>query len=170
MNTGQSMLSLGALLLLSLTVLRVNNNILVTDSVMQDSKFGILATSIATSLIEKASKKAFDANTFENPVTNLSELTSAGGLGPNSGENPPDDCNDFDDFNGYTDHITGMPSAEFDVACEVTYVNPANPDGKVTSPTWHKKITVTVASPNMGTEEIRDTIRLSTIYSYWHFR
>ena len=56
MNTGQSLLSIGALFLLSLTVLRVNNSILTTDSVMQDTKFGILATSLATSLIEQARK------------------------------------------------------------------------------------------------------------------
>ena len=71
MNTGQSLLSIGALLLLSVTVLRVNNNILTTDTVIQDSKFGILATSLATSVIEKANKKAFDANTAEDPVSDL---------------------------------------------------------------------------------------------------
>ncbi|MCH7516480.1 MAG: hypothetical protein IIB08_05075, partial [Bacteroidetes bacterium] len=61
MNTGQSLLSIGALLILSLTILRVNNSILTTDSIMQDSKLGILSISLATSLIEEASKKAFDA-------------------------------------------------------------------------------------------------------------
>ena len=63
MNTGQSLFSIGALLLLSLTVLRVNNNILLTDEVLYDSKFGIIANSIATSIIEKATTKFFDAKT-----------------------------------------------------------------------------------------------------------
>jgi hypothetical protein len=165
MNQGQSLLSIGALFLLSITVLRVNNTILQTDSVMQESKFGILATSIATSLIEKASKKSFDANTVENSVSTLSELTTASGLGHNSGENPPDNCNDFDDFDGYTEEITNLPSAVFNVSCEVCYVDPANPDGKLTTQSWNKKMTVTVSSPSS-----QDTIRLSTIYSYWHFR
>jgi len=170
MNTGQSLLSIGALLLLSLTILRVNNSILTTDTVMQDSKFGILATSIATSLIEKASKKAFDANTFGNAVSSLSELTPASGLGLGSGESAPDSCNDFDDFDGYTAQITNLPSAVFNVSCQVCYVNPTNPDGKLNTQSWHKKMTVTVSSPNIGNEERTDTIRLSTIYSYWHFR
>jgi len=165
MNQGQMLLSICALFLLSLTVLRVNNTILQTDSVMMDSKFGILATSIATSLIEKASKKAFDANTFENSVSTLSALTPASGLGPGSGESAPDECNDFDDFDGYTDQIKNLPSAIFDISCEVSYVNPNNPDGKLTTQSWHKKMTVTVSSPSS-----QDTIRLSTIYSYWHFR
>ena len=50
MNTGQSLFSIGALLLLSLTVLRVNNSILITDGILQDSKLGVLATSIAPDL------------------------------------------------------------------------------------------------------------------------
>ena len=164
MNTGQSLLSLGALLLLSLTVLRVNNSILATDSVMQDSKFGILATSLATSLIEKASKKAFDANTFDNTVTSVSGLTTAGGLGPAVTETP-ETYNDFDDYNGYSEEINNLPSAVFNIFCEVCYINPNNPDGKLTTQSWHKKMTVSVSSPSTT-----DTIRLSTIYSYWHFR
>ena len=170
MNTGQSLLSLGALFLLSLTVLRVNNNILSTESVMQDSKFGVLATSLATSIIEKASNKAFDANTDGNPVSSLTQLTSVTGLGPASNEHPPDDCDDFDDFNGYHTTISNLPSAIYDVSCEVCYVNPTNPNGKSSIPTWHKKMTVKVTSKNMGNDEQRDTIKLSTIYSYWYFR
>jgi hypothetical protein len=75
MNTGQSLFSIGALLILSLTVLKMNNFILANDTVMQDSKLGILAVSLATSLIEEASKKAFDANTVANEVTSVSSLT-----------------------------------------------------------------------------------------------
>ena len=67
MNTGQQLFAIGALLLLSLTVLRVNNNILLTDSMLIDSKFGIMANSIATSLIESATEKFYDANTKEGP-------------------------------------------------------------------------------------------------------
>ncbi len=113
---------------------------------------------------------AFDANTFENPVSTISALTPANSLGLGIGESAPDACNDFDDFDGYTDHITDLPSAIFDVSCEVRYINPGNPDGQLSTQSWHKKMTVTVTSPSIGNEEKTDTIRLSTIYSYWHFR
>ncbi|MBE0572869.1 MAG: hypothetical protein IH618_15110, partial [Ignavibacteriaceae bacterium] len=87
-----------------------------------------------------------------------------------SGEIAPDLCNDFDDFNGYVDSVTNLPSARFYLSAEVCYVDPNNPNGKLNTQSWHKKMTVTVTSPDIGNEERRDTIRLSTIYSYWHFR
>ena len=102
MNTGQSLFSVGALLLLSLSILRVNNSILTTDVIMQDSKLGVLAVSLASSLIEEASKKAFDAATADDAVTNLSALTSPYGLGHGSGETP-ENYNDFLDTDGCPD-------------------------------------------------------------------
>jgi len=58
MNTGQSLFSIGAILLLSLTILRVNNSILITDSIMQDSKLGVLAISLAINIIGKYEVKS----------------------------------------------------------------------------------------------------------------
>lgn len=101
MNTGQSLFSVGALLPLSLSILRVNNSILTTDSIMQDSKLGVLGISLATSLIEEANRKAFDAASAEDAVDNLGDLTPPGSLGPGGGETP-ENFNDFDDYNGYT--------------------------------------------------------------------
>ena len=45
MSTGQTLFSIGALLILSLTILKMNNFLLANDSVMQDSKLGLLAVS-----------------------------------------------------------------------------------------------------------------------------
>jgi len=172
MNTGQSLFSIGALLLLSLTVLRVNNNILYTDTVLYDSKFGIIANSIATSMIEKAHEKFFDAKTAEGPVANLSELTLP--LGPGTGETNPDNFNDFDDFNNYTQNDTFFTSLVFYSKCNVVYVNPSIPNGldnKVNTQTWHKKLTVSVTwrQNDQTTSFAVDTIKQSSIYSYWYF-
>jgi len=158
MNTGQSLFSIGALLLLSLTVLRVNNNILMTDTIMYDSKFGIIANSIATSLIEKASEKFFDG------------LTLA--LGPGPGETNPENFNDFDDFNNYTQEDTFFTSLVFYSNCTVAYVDPSvNLDNIVSTQKWHKKLTVSVTWRQSGemTGSVADTVKHSTIYSYWYF-
>ena len=164
MNTGESLITIAAMLLLALTVLRVNNSLLTTDTVLLDTKFGVLAVSLATSVIEEANKKPFDQAGVSDAISNIAALTPPGSLGPTGGEKYPN-FDDFDDFNGYKDTVTNLPSANFYVSCKVCYINPNNPDVTSGAATWHKKITVTVTSPSMT-----DTFRLSSIYSYWYFR
>ncbi|OGV08983.1 MAG: hypothetical protein A2330_05645 [Ignavibacteria bacterium RIFOXYB2_FULL_36_7] len=169
MNTGQSLLTIGAMLILSVTVLRVNNNILSTNSILMDSKFGVLAVSLGTSIVEEANKKAFDLAGSEDAIASVDLLTAPESLGPAFGEFYPD-FNDFDDFNGFQDTITNLPSAEFRISCKVYYIEPNNPDVKVNYRTWHKKIDVAITSPNIGSNERRDTVKLSSVFSYWYFR
>lgn len=164
MNTGQMFLTIGALVLLSTLMLRVNTNNLQTDTIRAEAQYSVLATSIITSIMEKAKSLAFDAQTDSNTVTSTTQLTPASFLGPKFGETY-DTFNDFDDFNGYTKVDSTMPSAVFDISCEVYYVHKINLKDKYNSRTWHKKITVQVSSPFM-----QDTIKQSTIYSYWYFR
>ena len=163
MNTGQSLFSVGALLLLSLSILRVNNSILTTDTIMQDSKLGVLGISLATSLIEEANRKAFDASSAEDAVDNLGDLTPPNSLGPGFGETP-DLFNDFDDYNGYT-KLDTINTIDYKLNCTVNYVTPADVDGISSLATWHKNITVLVSSSFMN-----DTLSFSSVYSYWHFR
>lgn len=160
MNLGQSLFAIGALTILSLSILRMNNNILTTDETVMDSKIGILATSIGTSLIEEASKLAFDEKTKTDPVNNLSLLTPALSLG----QETPGVFDDFDDYNNYTQYDT-IYTIPFRTECSVTYIEPSNPDGTTSNPTWHKKLKVKIS-----TDFSQDTIELSTIYSYWYFR
>jgi hypothetical protein len=158
------MLSIGAMVLLSTVMLRINTNNLQTDTVRAEAQYGVLATSIITSIMEKAKSLAFDATTDSNSVDKVADLTPPGSLGPGVGETY-DTFNDFDDFNGYTKVDSTMPSAVFNVSCEVYYIHPSNLKSKYGNPTWHKKITVTVSSPFM-----EDSITQSSIYSYWYFR
>ena len=170
MNTGQMMITLGALALLSIVVLRMNNGFLNTSGILLDSKLGVLATSVATSMIEEATGKAFDAKTASNTVSSLATLTAPGSLGPGAGEVYAD-YEDFDDFNGYHRIDNSMPAAEFSVDCEVYYVTDSDLEKKSTSRTWHKRIDVYVASKSMyGHDEIPDTVFMSAVYSYWYFR
>jgi hypothetical protein len=163
MNTGQTMMTMGAMILLSAIVLRVNTSNLNNEAVRDQAQYGVLATSIATSIIEEAQSKSFDHNTDTNSVTLLSQLSSV--LGPESGETE-ETFNDFDDYHGFTKRDSTMPSAIFDIACEVVYVTPNNIEGFSNNRTWHKKITVTITSPFAPA----DTFRTSSIFSYWYFR
>ena len=155
------LITIGALMLLSLVILRVNNNFLSTNTVLMENKFGVLAVSLGTSVLEEAQGKAFDQNTDSSAVTDLTELST---IGPETGEVDPL-YNDFDDFDGLVRVDSTLPSAPFKIECQVVYINSTNPDGSSASKTWHKKLTVTVTS-----EFMQDTITLSSIYSYFYFR
>ncbi len=164
MNSGESLLSVGAMMLLAVMILRVNNTILTTNSVLLETKFGVLATSLATSIIEEATGKSFDQNTSSNSISNVNDLTAPSGLGPGNSETYTT-FNDVDDFNGYTKVDSTLPSAIFYLSTKVEYVSPQNPDQPVNYKTWHKRITVTVTTPSSN-----DVFVLSSVVSYWFFR
>ena len=165
MNTGQMMMTIGAMMLLSTIMLRVNTSNLTNESIRDQAQYGVLATSIATSIVEEAQSKAFDAKTDSNSVTLLTELTPAILLGPEAGETSDSLFNDFDDYDGFTKRDSTMPSAIFDITCEVVYVAANNIQGSSLIQTWHKKLNISVTSPFSP-----DTFSTSTIYSYWFFR
>ena len=127
MNTGQSFLSLGAMTLLSLIVLQVNTGFVATSSRLLDNKLSILAISLASSIIEEASGKAFDVGTIADAVSNTADLTYVSSLGKSPTETYPN-FDDFDDFNNLNITSSLITSGEFDISSEVCYVNPANPD------------------------------------------
>ncbi len=168
MNTGQMLITVGAMVLLTLVILRVNNGFLTTSTAMMETKFDVLAVSLGTSIIEEASGKSFDQNTDTNSVTSTASLSS---IGVDGSEVYPN-FNDFDDYNGlvkivkYDSSDTTFKSADFKIKCSVGYITPNNPEALTTSPkTWHKRLNVEVTSKSMA-----DTIRLFTIYSYFYFR
>lgn len=170
MNTGQSFLSMGAMALVAIIILQVNTGFVMTSSNLLDNKLNILAISLASSIMEEASGKAFDANTVTDVASSLSDLTYSGSLGCSSTESYPD-FNDFDDFDGLDITNTVLSSGEFNVKSEVCYIDPKKPDEKSSINTWHKKITVYVTSKSLlDANGQQDTIVMSSIFSYWHFR
>jgi hypothetical protein len=173
MGTGQVMLSLGAMALLATSTISMHRGYNASYQQVIQSKLGITAVSLASSIIEEANGKAFDAHTQDTSVTLLSKLTPVASLGKETGEFYPDSLDDFDDFNNlptikkdFADTVYGKPygGGTFYISCKVVYVNPSNPDVASATPTWDKKLTVTVTSPDMV-----DTIRQSYIFGYWYF-
>ncbi len=168
MSTMQMFLALGAMILLTILITNVNKNSLYTEDVMYDSNFGITATSIASSIIEDASKKRFDNIYYvdSTAVYDPTHFTIAADLGIDSGEVATDarTFNDFDDYNGFTGIDSTMPSAIFNYSSTVGYVDHHFPDVTINTQSFHKKITVKVWS-----ESMKDTMIMSSIFSYWSF-
>lgn len=161
MNTGQMLITLAALMLLSLIILRVTSTFLHTETSLMDSKFGVLGISLATSIMEEATGKAFDENSDSGKVLGLADLTI---IGPESGESYPD-FDDFDDYDGLVKWDNSMPVTSYKIECKVSFVTPANLEKGATSKTWHKKLDVMVTTPSS-----EDTVVMSKVYSYFYFR
>lgn len=170
MNSGHTMMSVGAMFLLSITILGINNKFLSTSTVLNNTKFGVLAVSLAASMIEEANGRNFDLAEVDDAITDLSQLTPPGSLGPANGETYPN-FNDFDDYDELTKVDSIRNSAVFTTYCRVWYVSDSNPAVIVSTRTWHKRIDVFVTSPSMvNADNEQDTLKLSSVYSYWHFR
>lgn len=165
MNTGQTMLTLLAMMMLTLLSVRINSAILQTQISMQNSKFGLAAISLTTSIIENANKLSFDEVTIDNALVNTSTLTRVNALGKDAGETTPSQYDDFDDYDDYQYDERSLASAYYHISCNVTYINPLTPNVDSNSPTFHKKLTVSVSSVSMI-----DTVKISTAFSYWYFR
>jgi len=162
MNTGQMLLTAGAVVLMGMTVLAVNNTFSNHGFTLQQTEIGIYKVSLGMSVLEEAMGKAFDQQSVDNPLDNPSTLSP--NLGPESGEVYPL-FNDFDDFNKFYEKIGIYGVDSISIRSKVDYVNPAAPDTPVGSPTWHKRITVYV----WGSVQA-DTLTFKTLFSYWSFR
>jgi hypothetical protein len=175
MNTGQMMLTVGAFFLLAVVILTVNRGLLSNNSVMIDNRYGILGVSLANSMMERATSKAFDEQSDTLGLTSINSLTAVNSLGLDAGEtiNNPDSFDDFDDFDCYqttpksdTLLLEGTDKKViFNTYCQVDYVEASNPEKVSANRTWHKRLIVTVTSTGL-----EHSINLSTIYSYWYFR
>lgn len=184
------MITLVALVLLSIVILRVTTGFLMTDTIMLNSKVKLQAISICASIIEDGVGLAFDEKsvdpdtTTSNYIISTSNLTPVNQLGAEAGEVYPN-FNDIDDYNGLTflstDTVTvrspfaKMYSDEYTISCKVDYVQETNPDSAVSIPTWHKRLLVMVTSKVMNktaedlTNRTGDTLRMSVVQSNYAY-
>ncbi len=165
MNTGQMFITLCALALLGTILLNMHKNFGMNNQVIIQSKLGVTAVSLASSLIEEASGKAFDQATDDNAVSATSSLTASSSLGLETGEFFPDSVNDFDDYNNYNQTVSFDKGGTFNIRCKVNYINSANPEVALSSRSWHKKLSITISSTDM-----LDTIHAAYIFSYFYYR
>jgi hypothetical protein len=164
MNTGQMLLTIGALVLFSLLAVQANKTVLQSKKTSMESEFGLTAVQLAQNLIDQARGEAFDAATVGgDTVTVRNSLTAANGLGPSAVErmtwadtvNPATGqflsatrFNDLDDFNWYIRQVN-TPRASYTLRARVWYVSETNPTDTVMTTTFLKRIGVTASCPNI---------------------
>jgi hypothetical protein len=194
MGTGQMMITLVALVLLSMVILRITNSFLVTDSIMLESKIKLQAVSIAASLIEEGIGLAFDDNSVDIDstvvfISNLSDLSNVNNLRPDIDVSTGiyetygnfDDIDDFNGLNFNTDDSTLIGNKfyklygdVYNISCVVDYVSGVNPNIHSATKTWHKRFRVFVTSKVMSNltstyRNYRDTVKMSVVQSNFSY-
>jgi hypothetical protein len=159
MSNTHSFLSIGALTIFSFVTLRFNTSVLENQTIETENKIYLTAFSLADDLIEEIKQKAFDAATVDFPTTDPTDLTPYNYFGPATSEIYPN-YNDIDDYQGFIRTVS-LPHVEnYNVSCEVWYVNENNPDQISSIQTFYKKVKVTVTSPYL-----RKPVSLSFIFT-----
>lgn len=177
MQTGQMLLTLGALVLLSMGILNLNRHLATSDIQLAQNRYRLEALSIMTSYVEQASQYFFDeVSTDTTSEKNLADFTAPNHLGFD-----PDDSSrvdDFDDFCNVTLIDTGNSGVVYKVMFQVDYVK-LQGDSIVPSNQreYNKRMTISItdnyADPLLfkyvnGIKQ-RDTLRISVVNSYWFY-
>jgi hypothetical protein len=172
MSTGQTLLTIGAFVLLTTILQGLYNSLINVGSDISNGQDGILETTIAASYTEIAYSLAFDQVTAnsDTALTTLNVLTYP--PGPEAGEDSLINFNDFDDFNRFVDTKTaGGSGRKYTTQFVVSYVDSNNIGNTVAYRTNVKRLDMktwrTVPPPLR--DEILDTLTTSIIMGYFHF-
>jgi len=148
MTSGQMMLGLGAIVMLSTLALTLNSIVLDGNKVMMESEFYVSGTSVAQSFVEHAAVLRFDEQVGSlAPSTFPGTFTSVGSLGPEGGESYPN-YDDVDDFDGYSATVS-TTRADFNISITVEYCDESG--NTSTNRTFFKKMEVTAGNPFIPT-------------------
>lgn len=175
MSTGQTLLTVGAMMLLSTILLNFYRVLADTGDDIMSGQDGILATTIATSYMELANGLAFDCITDTSNIAlfNSGALTAPGYLGPDgSDEDSVFKFNDFDDFKGFhTEKEAGGTTRRYRAEFDVNYVNPDNVSEVVAYRTFVKRLDVRIwrTFPPVPAGTRTDTLNVSQVMGYFHF-
>lgn len=176
-NMGQSLLTIGALILVSIISLnfyRTNNYV---GTSLDFDRFRMEGLATLTSHIEQLSQYYFDeASTDTTNQKRLIDMTAPNMLGLEL--NDSGFADDIDDLNDLIVSEVGLSGVTYRVLTEVEYVTLAQNKLVYTGiRQFHKRVTVSVFDGYTvpliyhmdGDNKVRDTLRMSVLVSYWFY-
>jgi hypothetical protein len=165
MGKGETLVTLGAVMMLSITAINVNNSFTENSEYFNKTKFGLESIAIANSVIEEASQMPFDEESWDSTIVEKlpTDMTPVSDLGVDFGETDMSTFDDFDDFHNYTRLDTTMQNV-YEIKCFVHYVNPNFPDSSISNRSFYKKLTVSVKNTLTN-----DSLALSYVNGFWYF-
>ena len=161
---GQTLLVMGAMVLLSIAVLSANRIILDRTNSGYETQATFSAVPIAEAKLDEIRRLAFDQQATYRRIYTASDFTPPAQLGKDGGETNTTLYNDIDDYDGDSVRVSTPVLDNFWVASRIQYVSESNPDQVSTAQTFYKKITVTVYHYSM-----RFPVQMSFLYVYRRF-
>ena len=157
----ESFLVFCAFVILSIIALSIHSKTLDSTELSLQNEARLSALASAQELMDEVANRSFDEQTVEQSIDSTSDLTSFYKFGVDIGDTFKDDV---DDYQGYTiaGDSTLFPGSILGVT--VSYVNPHDPHENSKTPSFLKRITVTVENTEGYMEE---AISFSTIVSYY---
>ncbi len=163
MHSGQTLMVIAAMMLLGTLSQSVNRTLINSSTTSLEMEASLDAISYARSLMDEIMSKEFDQKTTNNVrAFSYSDITAIASLGPDGAEGftLPDVSasenykattmyNDVDDYNNYIRIVRNSRLDNFTLTVRVDYVNEDSPDAPFGSPTFYKRVTITISNPYM---------------------
>jgi hypothetical protein len=160
----QTMLTIGALIILGTVIVGVNSTISNQQLWSIGSESIITGTAIGQALIEQITVKRYDEGWYSPLIcTDPQDLVVSDSLCPDPGESAEIYFDDIDDYNGFKKTVTTDRLGNFYLTCKVFYVDSITFQ-KTTSKSFYKQIDVMVQNIYIPTED--STTIISTISGY----
>jgi hypothetical protein len=173
MTTGQTLLALGALIFLTMSLLNFYNVFGYSRYTVDSAQLGIDATTISTSYMEIAYGLAFDAAVLDSTVviTSPSDLRQSHTFGAPEGVNKISEFTKFDDFHGFRDTVIIPDIGTYVTDFEVYYVYPGSVQARSIGQTYAKRMDMKIwriipPPPEVGI----DTLHMWTVMGYFSYQ
>ena len=161
MNGNQMMLSIAAMIFLSMLIINVHSSTTDKLIILYSNESVIEATGIAQAMFEEIQTKAFDEETTSEAATERSLLTQANALGKETGEVYYNDFDDIDDYNNYTVTDSANVMGSFNLAVWVSYVDETAPYNSSSTRTYIKRVVISISNESLPT-----TLTFKKLISY----
>jgi hypothetical protein len=148
MTGNQMMLSIVAMIFLSMLILNVHSSTSDKLIILYSNESLIEATGIVQAIIEEIQTKAFDEATTTAPAKERNLLTPVISLEKETGEVA---YNDFDDYNNYTLADTANVMCTFELAVMVRYAEETAPYDTSGTRTYMKRVDISITNASLPT-------------------
>ena len=161
MTGNQMMLSIVAMIFLSMLILNVHSSTTDKLIILYSNESVIEATGIAQAVFEEIQTKAYDEATTTSAAKERDLLTPVLSLGKETGETAHNDFDDIDDYNNYTLTDTANVMGTFQLAVKVRYAAETAPYDTSSTRTYMKRVDISITNESLPT-----TLTFNKLISY----